>query len=76
MTVAALAIPAVQYGIPAAIQLITMGANLIEKLNNDPNMTQEEFNALWQENVTRLQAANIRWENATGSAPVGVDPNT
>lgn len=60
---------AVQYGIPALLALIKGAVNLIEKKNNDPNMTQEQFDALWQSEVVEpVQAANDAWEASKATA--------
>lgn len=59
-------IPILQYGIPAGIEGIRFLQELIEKLNNDPEMTQDQFNAEWADMQTRYVAAGNRWEAAAG----------
>lgn len=53
-----------QYGIPAGIEGVRFLKELIEKMNNNPNMTQEEFNAEWAEMKERYVAAGAAWEAA------------
>lgn len=60
----AILIPLLQYGIPAGIEGIKFLMELLDKLNNDPNMTQEEFNAEWAAMKTRYVAAGHAWEEA------------
>ena len=60
---------AIQYGIPALLALIKGAVNLLEKKNNDPNMSQEEFNRLWQTEVVEpVQAAHDAWEASKATA--------
>lgn len=60
---------AVQYGIPALLALIKGAVNLLEKRNNDPNMTQDEFDALWQSEVVEpVKAAQAKWEASKATA--------
>ncbi len=53
-----------QYGIPAGVQGIKFLMELIEKLNNNPDMTQAEFDAEWAEMKERYVAAGAAWEAA------------
>ncbi len=56
--------PLLQYGIPAGVQGIKFLMELLDKLNNNPNMTQAEFDAEWAEMKDRYVAAGAAWEAA------------
>lgn len=59
-------IPLMQFGIPAGVEGIKFLMELLDKLNNNPNMTQDEFNAEWQAMQGRYVAAGANWEAAAG----------
>lgn len=68
MAIGALIPILLQYGIPAGIEGVKFLKELIEKMNNNPNMTQAEFEAEWAEMKTRYKAAGNKWEDA-GKSP-------
>lgn len=53
-----------QYGIPAGVQGVKFLMELLDKLNNNPDMTQAEFEAEWAEMKGRYVAAGAAWEAA------------
>jgi hypothetical protein len=61
-------IPLLQYGIPAGMAAIDFLKEMISLAENDPNMTQDEFNAKWAEMQTKYVAAGNAWE-AAGNSP-------
>lgn len=46
---------AIEYGIPAGVEIVKLGLKWIEKMRNNPNMTQEEYNAEWAEMQEELR---------------------
>lgn len=48
---AAILVPAIQYGVPAAMQLVELGQKWLNYWQSDEakSLTQEEFNAKWAE---------------------------
>lgn len=64
MAIGALIPILLQYGIPAGIEGVRFLKELIEKMNNNPNMTQAEFNAEWAEMKARYVKAGTAWEDA------------
>lgn len=53
-----------QYGIPAGVEGVKFLMELIEKMNNNPNMTQAEFEAEWAAMKQRVIDAGHAWEDA------------
>lgn len=64
----ALAAPAIQYGAPALLALIRGAVNLLEKKNNDPNMTQDQFNDEWALMIAHVRSGNDAWEASKATA--------
>lgn len=59
---AALIAPAIQYGLPVAIELAKLTANWIETLNDNPAMTHAEYDEKWAAMKAKYRAATDRHE--------------
>lgn len=57
-------IPILQYGVPAGIEGIKFLTEMLDKMHNNPAMTQDEFNAEWVAMQGRYVAAGHAWEQA------------
>lgn len=61
-------IPLMQYGIPAGMRAIEFIREMLDLAENNPGMTQDEYNAKWGETKARYIAAGDAWEVA-GNSP-------
>ncbi len=65
---ATILIPILQYGIPAGLKGLDFLMAMIERLRNNPNQTQDEFNADWEANKAQYVADGHTWDEA-GQSP-------
>jgi hypothetical protein len=54
----------IQAGVTGAIEVAKLAMEFIDKLNNNPDMTQEEFNAEWAKVQARVVSAENAWKAA------------
>lgn len=64
----ALAPALIQYGLPAGIKGIEFLISVLEKARNNPDMTQEEFNAEWLKMQKEYVTDGVTWDTA-GQSP-------
>lgn len=58
--IAAVLGPAIQYGLPAAFELVELGLKWAKFFQANPQLTQTEFDAKWAEMQVEYRAATDR----------------